>query len=409
MANPEHAALARQGPHAIARWREQHYRGRERLDLSSAHLSRAKLPNVDLAFDELSGIDLTDADLSRSYLGGSNLRSAHLSRANLSWIDLRRAKLTGAALVRANLSGSCLRGVDLQGADLSYADLSSADLRDANLSGADLTEANLSWADLSGALLTKAKLTGANLDVANVTRADFRGTSLIRTKLNLTLFSEALFELTLFADCDLSQALRLDSAQHLGPSIIGLDSLARSNGAIPELFLHRAGVAPSIIAMQEQLRGSAANYSRVLLISSVGDVDLVNLLESDLRSQGICCWRLMIDEENALRSNGIFPTQLRSAYCDQMVLVCSEHSLDSPSGWRFFDQLAQKHGRTESRNATVVTLAVDDALYSRQDQVCENLRKHGIVDFRRWKVLDDYRKGLGEVIAALRLSESRQT
>ena len=409
MANPEHAALARQGPHAIARWREQHYRGRERLDLSSAHLSRAKLPNVDLAFDELSGIDLTDADLSRSQLGGSNLRSAHLSRANLSWINLQRAKLTGAALVRTNLSGSCLRGVDLQGADLSYADLSSADLRDANLAGADLTEANLSWSDLSGALLTKAKLSGANLDVANVTSVDFRGTSLIRTKLNRTLFSEALFELTLFADCDLSQALRLDSARHLGPSIIGLDTLARSNGAIPELFLRRAGVAPTIIAMQAQLRESAANHLRVLLISSIGDVDLVNRLESDLRSEGISCWRLMIDEENALRSNGIFPTQMRSSYCDQMVLICSEHSLDSPFGWRFFDRLAQKPGAAESGNAAVVTVAVDDALYSRQDQLCENLRRHGIVDFRRSDQIDAYRKGLAEVIAALQSTGSERT
>lgn len=404
MANPQHAALARLGPHAIARWREQHYRSRERLDLSSAHLSRAKLPNVDLAFDELSGIDLTDADLSRSQLGGSNLRAAHLSRANLSWINLKRAKLTGAALVRANLRGSCLRGVDLQGADLSHADLSSADLRDANLAGADLTEANLSWADLTGALLTKAKLTSANLDVANVTRTDFRGASLIRTRLNRTLFSEAMFELTLVADCDLSQALRLDSARHLGPSIIGVDTLTRSKGEIPELFLRRAGVPPSIIAMQEHLRESTENHSRVLLISSMGDVDLVNRLESDLRSEGIACWRLMIDEENALRSNSIFPTNQRFTYCDQMVLVCSENSLDNPFGWRFFEQLAQRP--TDLGNTAVVTLAVDDALYSRQDELCENLRKHGVVDFRGSNQIEEYRKGFGEVLAALQCPET---
>ena len=63
MANPEHVALAKQRSPAIARWREQHWRGRVRLDLSRAYLSGAKLPDADLSRDNLSGVDLTSADL----------------------------------------------------------------------------------------------------------------------------------------------------------------------------------------------------------------------------------------------------------------------------------------------------------------------------------------------------------
>ena len=85
MANPDHVAVAKGGTHSIARWRERHFRRRERLDLAGASLSRTRLPSVDLAYDDLSGADLTSADLCRSNLTGANLRSAHLSRSQMAW------------------------------------------------------------------------------------------------------------------------------------------------------------------------------------------------------------------------------------------------------------------------------------------------------------------------------------
>ena len=73
MSNPDHVAVAKGGTYSIARWRERHFRRRERLDLSGAYLSGARLPSVDLAYDDLSGADLTSADLRRSNLTGANL------------------------------------------------------------------------------------------------------------------------------------------------------------------------------------------------------------------------------------------------------------------------------------------------------------------------------------------------
>lgn len=401
MANPQHAALAKRGPYAIARWRESNWRRRAQLDLTGAHLSRAKLPGVDLAHDELSGVDLTDADISRAVLIGSNLRSAHLSRAKLNWTDLHRARLGGAALIRTNLSGSCLMGTDLQGADLSHADLSWADLRDANLAGANLTEANLEWADLSGVNLARARLTGTNLEVANLTNVDLRGASLVRTMLHRTLMNKAVLELTLFGDCDLGQALQLESVTHLGPSIIGLDSLARSQGLIPEEFLRQAGVAESVIDMQGHLRQSHNNYSRVLLVSSFQDEEFVQRLEDDLRLAGFSCWRLFVDDEAPVRSNGVFPTLQRFSYYDQMLLVCSEYSLDSPFGWRFFERVIRRPVAASTDIRTVIPLALDNQLYTSQDPLCDDLRAQLVVDFRGWQDDGAYRAGLAASKEAL--------
>ena len=407
MADPRHSALAKQGPHAIARWRESNWRGRVQLDLSGAQLSRAKLPGVDFANDELAGADLTDADISRAVLYGSNLRLAHLSRASLIWSDLHRTKLTGASLIRTNLSGSCLLGADLQGADLSYADLSWADLREANLAGANLTEANLAWADLSGVNLARARLTGTNLEVANLTNVDLRGASLVRTMLHRTLMGKAVLELTLFGDCDLGQTLQLESVTHLGPSIIGLDSLARSQGLIPEAFLRQAGVAESVISMQSALRQAGSNYSRVLLVSSYQDEEFVERLEGDLRLSGFSCWRLVIDDDAPIKSNGVFPTLQRFSYYDQMVLVCSEASLSSPFGWRFFDRVIQKPVAASTELRTVIPLALDDQLYTSDDPLCEDLRKEWVVDFRRWQDRVGYISALAASKSALLARASR--
>ena len=411
MANPQHAAMAKRGPYAIARWRESNWRRRVQLDLSGAHLSRAKLPGVDLSLDELSGVDLTDADISRSIMYGSNLRSAHLSRASLIWSDLHRARLSGAALIRTNLSGSCLVATDLQGADLSHADLSWADLRDANLTGANLTEANLSWADLSGCNLARARLTGTNLEVANLTSVDLRGAFLVRTILHRTLMNRAVLELTLFGDCDLGQALQLESVVHLGPSIIGLDSLARSQGLIPETFLRQAGVAEPVINMQAGLRQSKNNYSRVLLVSSYQDEEFVERLEDDLRLAGFSCWRLLVDDETPVRSNGVFPTIQRFSYFDQMMLVCSEYSLDSPFGWRFFERVIQKPVAASTDIRTIIPLALDDELYNKQDPLCDDLRSQLVVDFRGWQNDGTYRSGLAAskeaLISSLPLQEDK--
>ena len=142
-------------------------------------------------------------------------------------------------------------------------------MRGADLSGADLTEANLSLADLTDASLGGARLTATILDVANLTGADLRRASLVRALLDRSLFSEATLDLTLFADCDLSQILGLESVHHAGPSIIGLDSLARSRGHIAAVFLRRAGVAEPLIAVQEQLGLTPGGYSRILLVSSL--------------------------------------------------------------------------------------------------------------------------------------------
>jgi hypothetical protein len=133
----------------------------------------------------------------------------------------------------ANLRGADLRHADLSGAILYQAHLSGADLREANLSGADLRQADLSQANLSGAELNWADLGGVDLSGADV--------------------SQSIVERTIFADLDLSTVQGLETVQHEGPSTIGIDTIYKSKGRIPEIFLREAGVPEPFIVQMKAL------------------------------------------------------------------------------------------------------------------------------------------------------------
>jgi hypothetical protein len=125
---------------------------RQRIDLTGANLTRAKMP------------------------GASATREGIVSsedRANFAGVDL-----TGAVLVDANLTGADLNPWLVEkrvGGSVITTSSSFALLINANLTRANLTGANLTNAVLSGANLTGANLTGADLTGADLTGAKFDG------------------------------------------------------------------------------------------------------------------------------------------------------------------------------------------------------------------------------------------
>ena len=201
------------------------------FDLRCAQLERAHLAGVILPGADLAEAQLAGADLSEAILVNNNL-----SRADLRGADLHAADLSGADLSRSNLSGADLTGAKLIRANLDHADLTQAML------GCDLSFSNLSYANLTNADFTEADLTDARLDGAIL-----RGAILNRTNLEGVHVSDAIFGFTVLVDIDLSIVSDLDSVKHEGPSSIGLDTLYRSHGRIPEGFLRQAGVPGDVI------------------------------------------------------------------------------------------------------------------------------------------------------------------
>jgi hypothetical protein len=193
----------------------------------AANLSNANLTNANLSNANISFADFHQADLSR----------AHLYRAQLTGVNLIRAKLCNAHLSQARLINTNLRYADLHHADLSKTTLSYSDLRHANLSYADLHFAILDFNYLSGANLLGAKLGG-----------------------------------TFLGNINLSVVKGLETIKHKYPSIIGINTIYRSNGNIPETFLKGAGVDDAFISYIRSLVGKPIKYYSCFISYSSKDV-----------------------------------------------------------------------------------------------------------------------------------------
>ena len=424
MANSEHVMLAKSGANAIARWRELNhvipnasithtlnYRledrstsevfepeivyGRPKLDLSGAFLSRAKLAGADLAYDELNDVDFTSSNLRMAELQGANLHAAHLSRSNLSHAICTRANMSGCFLIRSNLSRCTLRSADLMGADLTSCDMTYADLGGANLSGSNLSSADLTGANLNGANLRGATLTSTILRQADLTGADLRGASIIKADLESAVFFETVLGITTFVNCDLSRVMGLEFARHLGPSTIGLDTLARSGGRIPRKFLEDAGVAAPLIEAQDPLTGVDRGFPSVLTIGSLGDETLAGRLRDSLRAAQIPCWSIAADDEPGLQSGETILAH--TVYFDRLVLLCTASSLESPQTRRYISELAS--GKGPGRN--IISLAADTLFDHSQDELCVQLKQGTVVDFRGWEADGVFEKAMASLIDIL--------
>ena len=408
MADSEHVSLARAGASAISRWREATWRrpntetprfslgyrledrgagetftpdylyGRPSLDLSGAMLNAVKLSGADLSHDDLTKADLTGSDLRQADLSGANLQGAHLWRSNLSRANFNEAFMAGCTLGRTNLSNSVMQSVDLKGANIAFSNLSYVDLERADLSGTDLSQTDLSWANLSGANLRNSRLVGANLDMADLSGADLQGAVIINAKMSNTSLIRAICGLTTIANCDLTGVIGLGEIQHVGPSMIGLDTISRSKGEVDSRFLEGAGVPRLLIAAQDSLRNSGITYKRVLLVGSVDDGEFADRIKSGLEEAQVPSWIISADDEDSLTSGS---TNLDSAvYYDRVILLCTASSLENPLTSRNFSSLVSNPGPTV--RDSIITVAADDVFYQREDRLCTGLREGKVVDFR---------------------------
>jgi len=243
-------------------------------------------------------------DLSKADLNYADLTSANFSYANLSGTILIGAILNDASLVRANLRGAILRDALFFDATLDGADLTSADLVGADLQGTDFNGANLKNADLVNATLNGATLNGADLNGAN-------------------------FLSTVFGDVDLSTEKGLETVRHFGPSTIGIDTIIRSQGKIPEIFLRGAGVPSSIIEQIPALIGSLKpiDYYSCFISYSSNDVTFAKQLLGDLRNNRVRCWLDLEDMNIGDRIRDRIDQTIPQY--DKLLLILSEQSLMS--------------------------------------------------------------------------------
>lgn len=216
---------------------------------------------------------------------------------------------------------------DLRKANLENWDFSNANFRRVNFEGANLAGAILCDADLSHANLSRTNLSGANLKRAILGETIFKGTALDNAMLH-----HAYMRATTFINVDLSMANGLDEIYHLVPSAIDfstINTIYRSKGKIPEIFLRGAGI-PAIFI--EYIRSQGKNpfdYYSCFISYASENLSFVKSLHNHLEAKGVRCWFAPED----LKTGDRFPQLIEDAIhdYDKFIVVLSKDSIKS--GW----------------------------------------------------------------------------
>ncbi len=383
MANQQDVEQIRLGVEAWNAWRQGH-------PDHVPDLSGADLLGVDLEQGNLSRANLTRARLGGASLIEADLREAVLISADLSATQAQGANLSGANLVGANLQMTLLQQANLSRADLLGADFASASLHAAILWAADLSDANLSEADLS-----HADLLGTNLSGADLGGTLFRGTNLQGTS-----FRQAKIGYTVWSDVNLGLARGLETARHFGPSTVGTDTLLRSQGQLPELFLQEAGLTRAFLPSEAVLAESPIEYATCVISATHEDQAFSSRLCADLRDRGLRCWLASNSQEE--REEAGSPTDRGEApyRCDQMLLVLSTHAMHG--AW-VANALATAFARESQQERRVLfVLRLDDAVLQTCETWAMDLRRmRPISDFHDWQQKELYQKALSALLGQL--------
>jgi hypothetical protein len=286
-----------------------------------------------------------------------------------------------------------------------------ANLSGANLSGANLSGANLSGADLSGADLRKANLSRANLSGANLSRANLSGTHLFDVVLDGVNFERATVGMTLFGSVNLSSCSGLDSVEHVAPSTLGVDSIIRSKGRIPEIFLRGVGLPDEWITYIPSLIGDGIQFFSCFISYSSLDKPFAVRLHDSLQSKGIRCW---LDQKQLFPGDDISRELEQGIYLwDKFLLCASKNSLTS---WWVEDEikttLQKERALRKERGKPVhklIPLNLDGYMFTDEWDLgilAKEIRSRVAADFRDWEnSSSNFDKQVDLVIKALRADE----
>jgi len=320
---------------------------------------------------------------------------AILKKGVQAWNDWRNRNLgLWPNLVEANLQDMDLSGFNFFTTDLRDADLSNCNLFKGNFSGSiligtDLTNADLRYADLYIANLNGAKMTGAKLDFARI-------------------------GITVLVDNDLRGVQGLENITHYGPSHIGVDTIYRSEGDIPESFLRGCGMPDEFITFIPSIIGAqqAIQFYSCFISYSTKDEEFARRLYSRMRDEGLRVW--FAPEEMKGGQKTIEQLERAIQVHDRLLIVLSEQSMQSE--WVMTEiRKARKAEIKENRRKLFPIRLVDfDAIRKWKcfdadmgKDLAVEVREYHIPDFSKWKEHDPFEKAFDRLLRNLKAEEGK--
>ncbi len=211
---------------------------------------------------------------------------------------------------------------------------------------------------------------------------------------------------TNFGNVDLSTVKGIETIKHHGPSLIGIDTVYRSQGNIPEIFLRGAGVPePFIVNMKSLVAAmSPIEFYSCFISYSTEDQDFADRLYADLQAKGVRCWFAPED----LKIGDPFRQRIDDAIrrYDKLLVVLSETSVAST--WVESEvEAALERERRPDGGVVLFPIRLDDAvMQTSQAWAADIRRKRHMGDFTRWHDHDSYQKAFQRLLRDLQGEKS---
>jgi TIR domain/Pentapeptide repeats (8 copies) len=240
----------------------------------------------------------------------------------------------------------------------------------------------LSSADLSGADLSRANLAGAN-------------------------FNGARTSATRFTDLDLRGTEGLEMVRHDGPSSVGIDTIYKSHGKIPAVFLRGCGVPDEFIAYIGSMVARPVEFYSCFISYSTKDQEFAERLHADLQAKGVRCWFAPEEMKGGVKLHEQIDEAIRLH--DKLLLILSEHSMSSNWVKTEIANAREREKREGKQLLFPITLAPFEAIKQWKlfdadigmDSARE-IREYFIPDFSNWKDHDSYQTAFQRLVKDLK-------
>jgi hypothetical protein len=208
---------------------------------------------------------------------------------------------------------------------------------------------------------------------------------------------------TTFANVDLSGVKGLETLSHVGPSFIGIDTIYRSKGKIPLVFLRGAGVPDDFIKNMKFMNFTRNGFYSLFISHSSQDKEFADYLYNDLQNNGVRCW---LDSEN-MRGGEKLEEQIDKAIRkhERMLLILSLASMASE--W-VKTEIAKARKLEVEENRKVLFPIRLCAIETIKDWKCfdsdigkdsaREIRDYCIPNFSNWKDHDAYKKAFNKLL-----------
>ena len=200
-----------------------------------------------------------------------------------------------------------------------------------------------------------------------------------------TNFSKARIAGTIFMDVDLHIARGLETAIHLGPSSIGVDTV----------FLRGAGVPDEMITYTKSLVGRPFEHNSCFISYSSKDEEFAEHLYADLQNKGVRCWFAPHDVQGGRKLHEQIDQAIHVH--ERLLLILSSYSMQSEWVKTEIAKARQREVEEQRQVLFPVRLVPFEAIRGWEcfdadtgKDSAREIREYFIPDFSNWKNYDTY-------------------